>query len=253
MTCANAVADTVEPIISAACECRLPAELHCIDHDGVVITGCVRILDYTSDLILADQPLYLADDGTIPIGRSITVDMSLHGERYQFETVIMEENREIRVNDSQTQAGIALRMPIVIAKSQRRSHLRVLTVGYDPISVDIAVPDSETAGACKLDAPRINGWMVDLSAGGLSVVVDQRVFPSACRGDRYYLTFRLPGLTREFNMLGSVRHSRPVKSGASLRVALSFCRWGIGHTRSEQRRVARFVANHELRMLRRRK
>ena len=253
MTATNTVADSVERILTAASDRRLPAELHYIDGDGVVVTGCVRILDHTPDCILTDEPLYLADDGTIPPGQTITAHMSLQGERCQFETVIVEEHRTIDIGDGQSRPGIALRKPIVIAKSQRRSHLRILTVGYDPINVDIAASDAHLPGACRLDAPRISGWMVDLSAGGLSVVVDKRVFLPARRGERFFMTFRLPGLTRELNMLGSVRHSRPVSSGTSMRVAMSFCKWGDGPITSEQRRIARFVADHERRMFRRRR
>ena len=252
VTTTDTIADTVERIITAACERRLPAELLFIDSDGVVVTGCVRVLDHTPDLIITDEPLYLADDGTIPTGRTVTAHMSIKGERYQFETVIVEKHESIDAGTGTRQLGIALRKPIVIAKSQRRSHLRILTIGYDPIDVGIATPAAGLPSACSLDAPRGNGWMVDLSAGGLSVVVDRRIFAPGNRGDRFFMNFRLPGHTRGFNMLGSVRHSRPVSSGVSLRVAMSFCKWGVGPIRNEQRRIARFVADHERRMLRRR-
>jgi len=240
-------------LVSAACSRRLPAELHFIDRDGIVITARVRVLDQTADEIITDRPQYLDDEGPIPVGRGITVHIIMDATRVQFDSVIMDQNRTVRVTPHQTLPGIALRKPLTVSESQRRTQLRISTVGYEPISVDMAAPHCEFPDACDITFQRISGWLLDLSGGGLSMVVDHRVLRAGQRGDRFFTTFALPGVEGEFNLLASVRHARPIREGESLRVAIGFCPWNGKQFTRDQHRLSRFIADHERRMLRRRR
>ncbi len=247
------IGQSVDQWVSEACARRLPAEMHFTDADGMIITARVRFLDQTADEILTDRPQYLDDEAVIPPGCGVTVHMVWGGARLQFDSVVVDEDRVVRVNAHQTLPGIALRKPLLVTASQRRTHLRVSVVGYEPISVEMAAPHREFPDACDIDVQRISGWLLDLSVGGLSVVLDHRVLRGTRRGERFFVTFGLPGMKGDFNMLGSVRHCRSIRNGESLRVATCFCPWNGKHFARDQHRLSRFIAEHERRMLRRRR
>ena len=253
MTATTISAGSVEKLLTAACDRRLPAELRYQDGDGMIIIGRVRLLGHLGEDILADRPQYLDDDGTIPARCPITMHLTLGGSRYQFDTSIVDEHRTIRLNDRQTLPGIALRKPRVVSGSQRRTFLRVSLAGYDPINVDLATPHGEFDDACALDAQRASGWIADLSVGGMSVVADRRVLRGVQPGGRLFLSFGLPGVNGEFNMLGSVRHLRELPNKDGVRVAICFCPWNGNSLSRDQRRLGRFIAEHERRLLRRRR
>jgi c-di-GMP-binding flagellar brake protein YcgR len=240
-------------VVTAACESRLAVEFHYLDGDGLVVTAQARFLDQTADEILTDRPQYLDDHSVIPLGAPVTVHFAFNGVRSQFDSAIVDEDRAVRINLHQTLPGIALRKPAVIKESQRRTSLRISTVGYDPISVDLAAPHLQYADACDIDVERISGWMSDLSAGGVSVVADHRVLQATARGERFFITFALPDVKEDFNLLGSIRHSRAVRNGESVRAALCFCPWNGKQFGRDQQRLSRFIADHERRMLRRRR
>ncbi len=250
---AKAPSSTVEEIIGEGCARNIPAELQYEDPDGAIVTGRVRLLELTKDHVLVDSPAYLKDDGCIPTGAPITVHMLLSKSRYQFESVIEDADQAVRLNARQTVPGIALRRPADISNSQRRTNLRIMMLGYDPINVNLVRPDPDVSEACSIDARVIAAWMTDLSVRGVSVIVDRRVLASAPRGQCFFLSFALPSVMDEFHMLGSVRHGRVVRPSGFLRIGISLRPWRDRMFKHDQRRISRFINEHERRMLRRRK
>ena len=253
MSRSHTSSQAVEQLIGAGCSRNAPAELLYEGRDGTVVVGRVRLLELTPRRILADRPVCLESDGTIPIGAPITVHVNLQGTRHQFESVIEDGDQTVQLNSRQTIPGIAMRKPAVVMESQRRAHLRISVVAYDPTSVTMARPHPNLADACAVDASIITGWLVDLSVGGISVLVDRGVLESARLTERFFLTFALPAMEGEFNMLGSVRHCRVVGSSNSLRLGIGFRPWRGPAFRRDQRRISQFVTEHERRLLRRRK
>ncbi len=249
---AKVSSEAVERLIGEGCARNIPAELLYEDPDGSSITGRVRLLEMTKQHILADRPAYPDGDSAIPAGAEITVHLRIGGSRYQFASVIEESSRTVRLNARQVVPGIAMRKPLVITDSQRRAHLRVSMLAYDPINVHLVSAHPDLPDACSVDAQVIYGWMTDLSVGGVSVLVDQDVFDVADPDSRLFLTFALPGVANGFNMLASVRHCRVVPSSNSLRLGIGFCPWLHRRFTRDQDRISRFVTEQERRLLRRR-
>lgn len=243
----------VEQLLGAACARSAPAELLYEDRQGAVATARVRLLKMEENRILADRPIGLDSDCKIPAGVKITVHASIHGTRYQFDSVIEQMHRRVPVNRRQTVHGIALRKPTSLSESQRRANLRVSMVGYDPINVEMVRPSPDVPDACSIDTEMIVGWLIDLSVGGALILVDRRVLASVAPPDRFFLTFSLSSVDEPFYMLASVQHTRIVRANKSLRVGLSFRPWRGQHFLQDQRRLSRFIVEHERRMLRRRR
>lgn len=245
--------EAADRLVRAGCARNVPAEIHYECRDGSVITGRVRLFELTERHILADRPTYVKNDGSIPPGASVTVHFSIGGARYQFDSVIEETDRSVSLGGRTKMRGIALSKPSGLADSQRRACLRISMVGYDPVTVRLARPHPDLPNACRVDTEVLKGRIHDLSIGGLAVLVDHRVSDAVRQGDHFFLTFALPSIPEEFYLLGSVRHSHVVKASGSLRMGLCFHPWCGTRFTHDQRRISRFVVEHERRLLRRRK
>lgn len=243
---------TVDDLIVWACDRNTPIELHYEPADGPMVVGRARLLGYDDKQLLADRPLCL-DHGIIPCGKKLSVNLSMNGERYEFDSIIEESHRMVQLNAHHKVRGIAMKRPVEFNKSQRRKHLRISLVGYDPIHVELVKPHPDIPTACPSDAMVYNGWMVDLSVGGMSMLVDQHIIRRVTENELFFVMFDLPGCEEGYCMMGSVRHSRVIESSESIRIGMSFQGWNNRQLKRDQRRLSRFVASHERRMLRRRK
>lgn len=240
-------------VIEKACARNASAELIYTHRNGTVTTARVRLMELNADELLADMPMCLDKGQKIPIGVTIDIHVTLEGNRYQFETEILEYHRKVRLNSHQTVPGIALNPPRNLEISQRRAHLRISTVGYEPISVSLVKPHPKVPDACPIKAPVVPGWIVDLAVGGMAVMVDPKVYPKPVRGDHFFVTFELPSVDDDFNMQVVLRHWRVVERTESLRFGLAFVPWQVRQFHKDQQRLSRFIASHERQMLKRRK
>ncbi len=243
----------VEEFLEAVCSRESSAELHFERADGELVVARVRLLMFSENELLADRPVYADHGHKIPSGRPIKVHVAIRGSRYEFESFIESEFRRAPGQTPWTGPGIVLRRPMSVAPSQRRANVRVSVVGCDPIQVISAKPCASGVSACALEGPVYHGWMVDLSAGGLSMVLDRESARVVQRGDHLFMTFCLPDVCGAFNLYASVRHVREVAEGESIRLAAAFCTWDGGHLRTDQQRIAHFVAERERVMLKRRR
>lgn len=243
----------VDELVAEACARNVPIELHYIQINGPMIIGRARLLGFDDNHIYADRPLCLDQIGTIPFGKKLSIHLALQGKRYQFESIIQESDRMIRLNEHQEVRGITLKWPVELTLSQRREFLRVSMVGYDPISIEMVRPDPNHPTACPVDAKIYHAWMVDLSIGGASILLDYHILRNVKYNELFLLSFELPGCKSKFNLHGSVRHSRVIEVSESIRIAMRFQGWNSSHLTYEQRRLSCFIASHERRLLRRRK
>lgn len=242
---------TTDHLLSEGCARNAPIELLYEANDGVIIVARSRLLDLTADHLLADKPNYDETDLVIPPGRPVSVHFTLRGARYQFRSQIEEGSIKIRLGAGCTLPGVALRRPTQITESQRRAHVRVSTVGYEGMGVCLARSYPQTRDACLLDPAPVVARLVNLSVGGLSLLVDKGSMRSVTPGECFFMTFNLPTVEEPFYMYGTVRHVRYVASSESQRLAFAFRPWGDQRFKRSRRRIAHFVADHQRRMLRR--
>lgn len=253
MSKAQSLCVSVDELLEAACARNVPAELHYENRQGTISIGRARLLAFDDKEILADRPLYVEADSEIPADAPITVHVRVDGARLQFNSAISAINRFVRLNARHIVPGIALRKPKTFSPSQRRASLRISLANIDPINVVLARPHRDIPDACWIDAEPIRAWLIDLSAGGVSVLADRTVLGRARRGEPFFLSFVLGPDEDEFNMLGTVRQSRVVEASNSLRVGLGFRPWRGGNFTRDQQRISRVVTTFERRLLRRRK
>lgn len=243
---------TVEDILDDACARNTPAELHYESARGGYSISRVRLMGLTETQILADAPVGRPGDQPIPANKTITVHFEQNGVRRQFQSAIVACNLDVRLNNSKTVPGIALQKPQSTKESQRRNDFRQSLASCDPIAITIAPAASESPDSCLLDAPRAAGRLVQISSGGVGLIVQRRLLPELRSGMRFFLTFELPEVDEPFYMLAVCRHIREIQEGEVLRVGWAFTNWGFRPLPTDQQRIAKFVAAYQRRKLRRR-
>ncbi len=250
---APTVGNTLDQLLAEACERNVSVELYFERSEGPAITARARLLELTDEHILADRPACADTSTHIPAGRKITVHAAIRGLRYQFDSVIEDSATWVQLNSKQRVSGIALRKPTQIKRSERRGQFRVSLVGIEPIAVELVRGHPEVLEACVIHSGSSCGRMVNISGGGAAVLVERRYLRAAKRGDRFFLSFKLPGIADEFCLLGNIRHVLNVQASESIRLAFSFQQWGSRRYSQDQRQLTRFVSEQERRLLRMRK
>ena len=86
---------------------------------------------------------------------------------------------------------MALRPPAAVVESQRRAHFRVSVAGKDPIQVTLARCHPRLRDVCEIDARPAQGKLLNISGGGMAVLVRRRELPGVRSGQRLFLTFCL--------------------------------------------------------------
>lgn len=249
----KSVKNDLDELLAEACDRNAPAEICFAHRNGPPLIARFRLLELSDEFIRGDKPGKNDQDGHIPKGRPITVHLFIRGARYQFDSVIVEQNSWVQLNSEQRIPGIVLRRPKEISKSERRSSYRVSVAGIDPIQIELARAHPEIPDACLLAPGVIGGRLLNLSAGGAAVLVDRRDLRMPKLGDGFFLGFSLPGSDTPCCELGEVRHALNVEASDSVRLAFAFVKWGGQVFNHEQRVLSRFIMEQQRRLLRLRK
>lgn len=253
MTDVKAIGDSIDELLADARDRNVMLQLHYEDSSGSLVIGKTRIRALNERQILADAISLVDGNKRIPSGRPIWAHFTIRGNRLQFQTVIESERVPIAVLGRDRVLGVALRRPKGLAESQRRAHVRVSVAAGDAIGVYVVRPSPKTPNACEIDEAHPMGRILNVSAGGMTILLPSDGLHRSKANDRFFLTFAIPDVEGDFHLLGSLRHTRKVESSDSLRVSFAFKPWDGSVLRFEQRRIERFIVQREREQLRRRK
>lgn len=253
MTDLKAIGDSVDELLADACDRSVMLELHYEDRSGSLVIGKTRVRALNETQILADAISLVDRNERIPLGRPVWAHFKIRGNRRQFQTVIEGERVPVTVLGGERVLGVALRRPKDFAESQRRAHVRVSVAAGDAIRVYVARPSPKTPNACEIDEAYSVGRVLNVSAGGMTILLPSDGLRQSKVNDRFFLTFTLPDVAGDFHLLGSLRHTRKVESSDSLRGSFAFKPWDGSVLRFDQRRIQRFIVEREREHLRRRK
>jgi len=242
-----------EELVQRACARNAAVELRYERADGGTIRARSRLLRCALGRLLVDTPSYDQPGERLPLGRPLTVTMMLSGKRYEFVSVIEQQGVKIKLNADRGVRGLALRPPAAVVESQRRAHFRVSVLGRDPITVTLVRCHPRLRDVCEVDAQPVRGKLLNVSGGGMAVLVPRRYLRQVRSGQRFFLTFCLLDEPDEFLMMGTIRHSVVVPSSDCLRLGIAFLPWGGSDLRTDLRRVMDFITGCERGQLRRRK
>jgi len=239
-------------ILEQACVRNARLELHHENADGHIIVAQTRGLELTGSAIIADALAYAENSETIPLRRPATAHFQIRRQRLQFATLIEEDRVRLTKYGRAGGSGIRLRRPECVLPSQRRAHVRVSLHASEPVCVWLAQTSGKDPVGCRIDAAHSVGRILNLSEGGASVLVEDLPAHLPELGERYFLSFELPGYNESFCFLGSVRHTRIVESSESYRIAFAFKPWNGARLKRDQLLILRFIVEQERAQLRRR-
>lgn len=211
------------------------------------------MLQLADGKLLTDTPQYERESRRIPLHREVSASLSINGKRYGFETAIETPAIPVDINDRHRVRGMALRVPDAVAQTQRRADYRVSVAGLPPLSVSLATPHERHPSACRIDALRATGRLVDLSVGGARVVFPVASLSAVPQSRSLLLGFELPPDAVPLALLANLRHSRLVAGNDMLRLGFAFVPCPGVNLRAAQRRISRFIAAQQRRLLQRRK
>ncbi len=240
-------------VLHEACARNLPVELHQDTDDDGVLVARTRVLD------LDDECLYV--DSVQSVGSSVSFDrkagivayLQLNGTRYSFQSRVVSTGCWVKLNDEKRVRGASLAKPARVEEGQRREDYRVSLATIDLPHISLHEAPDNDPGACPLDAARFQANVVDLSRGGMSILVraaDRRGFR---RGALYFVNTEFPDGSGELTLLAEVRHVRRLLDGETTRLGLKFVRWNGRFTQPILQRVGQYCADVERQSLKRRR
>lgn len=253
MTDVKAIEDSVEELLAEARDRSVMLELHYEDPSGALVIGKTRIRALREGRILADSISLIDKSERIPLGRPLCAHFTIRGKRLQFETDIEGDRVPVGILAGERMLGIALRRPKKLTESQRRTHVRISVAAGDAIQVCVSRPSPKTPNACSMDGEHAVARLLNVSAGGMTILLPSNGLARCKVNDRFFLTFALPDIEGEFHLVGSLRHTRKVETSGSLRGSFAFKPWDGNVLRLDQRRIERFIVERERVNLRRRR
>ncbi len=248
-TCNQAAPD----IIAEACARNLPAELHIQQSDGDVVTAWARMLGWQNERVQLDQPQTGSGSITLSPHQRVTVFLHVKGKRCRFHSAVVEPRARIRLNERIVVTGIALAWPSELVEAQRREDFRVSVAGTHDIPVRFHGLTVPAPGPVPLDVPRFCGRMIDVSAGGMAVLIARTELRAVQLGELFYGEFTLPEDDRPLTPVCQARHANLVRTDTTHLVGMQFVPWVGCSAQLMTQRTRRVVIAEQRRQLRRRR
>lgn len=245
-TCNQAAAE----IVADACARNTAAELHIEQPDGGLLTAWARMLGCQNELIQLDQPQAASGAIALAPGQCVAVFLHLKGKRYCFHSAVVEPRVRIRLNERMVVAGIALERPFELVEAQRRDDFRVSVAGTRDISVCFHGLTVPAPGPVPLDVPRFRGRIVDISTGGMAVLIARTELRHVRLGELFYSEFLLPDADQPLTPVCQARHASLVRTDTARLVGMQFMPWIGCDAQQVNQRTRRFVVAEQRRQLR---
>ncbi len=250
------VATAVKPaarrgVLTEACNRNAAAELHFSGEEGDRVTARVRLLRLEQELVLTDRPQSMGKPVVLRPRQPVMVHFPLGGIRYAFRTQVVRCHCPVRLNATQQVAGIALAMPSEVLEQQRRSDFRLSLAGCETIQAEAHLGSLEGGGSAPIGALRFSARPINLSAGGIGLLVDTRYARKWRLGNTFFVSFCLPDVKGEFRMLAQLRHERRIPERQATVAGFKFLPWPLVPLKVSVRKILKFTAAQQRRQLKR--
>jgi len=237
-------------IIREACARNASVELHFYGHAGVFCRVRVRLLDVGADgSLLLDRPEQAGQTIPIPYRQKLTGFFLLQGRRYQFVTRLNNARVLVPINERQRVPGIALDPPQQLEEQQRRRDYRVTIPLSEVVLVELVGMDPAVPDACPIGARRYEARLLDISAGGMSLLGERRAFRTLAAESFCYATLRLPASERTLNLLLEVRHAVDLWELRQRRIGCAIVAWRGSNPNADTRAILRYATFEQRRQL----
>ena len=239
----------INRFLAEACACNASVDLHFSDRKGRLQTVRARLLGCSDGTILIDEPLQNSKPCALRGRQQVFGHFTLRGRRYRFTTRVKSSQAEVGISGQKQFSGISLDMPLGLEEQHQRRYYRVLVAGQHSVEAALVQADPNVACACPVGAYRLQGHLVDISAGGLGFSVDLQAFARLSVMDTCFVSFQLPGDDSPLNLYAEARHLRKIPVMGVGRVGLGVLKWDGSNVRRDTRRILDFAITEERRLL----
>ncbi|GEM_PF-2456262 len=235
-------------LLDEACARNMPVSLHGKGAHHELSVARSRVLGSDNHVVYLDRPQSIGEKIQFLKRQWVDVYVNIHGQLYTFSGQVREMERIVELNQKKTVVGMTITRPKTIKPGQRRDHFRVSLASGELRFATIHETNRDQPDACPLHAARYRGSLVDISAGGVSMKVDESQTKQFRLGDRLFIEFLLPELSSPSSppspvwFLVSVRQIRELLDGTAVRLGLKFESWPDAHRLGKlQNRIQKIV------------
>ncbi len=220
--------------LELACQRRSVAEIELEPAEGELQLGRTRLIAWAEDALYIDRPNYNGIPLEIAPGTLATIHFITGGERFSFRSRITEDCN-VPLGDGHTVPGFAIELPDQVYRDERRNDFRSSLGSCAEVISTLRALDASAEDTFQ-------ARVMNISAGGLAVIVVELNGHSLARGNCYAVEFELPGIKRTFEFQTELRHLRDLQ-GSGYILGLKFLpEANAAQMRHAVRQISQFVS-----------
>jgi len=213
-------------LLRTACERSCVLELHRQENHATTPAARARLLGFSkSGNLLLDRPQIIGRRVPLSSGQTVDAFFQIDDDLYTFSAAVVRMDVPVRLNDEKRVFGAEIEAPSVIKLGQRRAAFRTSLALQDPVPVRLHRTSAEDPHQTPVSAHRFSGVITDGSHTGLGVRIEGAPYTRFALYDHYFLSFTLPGESRETVLLVELRQTREIKSGEAAKLGFLILPW----------------------------
>ncbi len=238
----------VRELLEAACARNLSAELH-YEEDDELRRARMRLLSIVNETIHVDKPLSIGKPFTLRPRQRITVYFVYESNSYAFKSQIIGPIIVTDLNECKRVRGAVLRMPKSIAEEQRRHDFR-LSLSKEEIVATFHSLDPHHTDRAPIDAMRCEGRIINLSGGGLALMMKTVPGRKFRINDQFCIAFDLPQVAARIALPVELRGVRRIHDGVNTILGFQFAGKHLPENRSLVQQIRKYIADEQRSQLR---
>lgn len=213
-----------EKLLKEACARNVPLELHLQTVRGIQPVARGRMLKVDEEYVVLETPQVIGRRVAVFPGQEYEAFFTINETLFTFRTKVVETGCSTKLNQLKYTDGLKLLRPQVVRTGQRREAFRTSLALLEDIPVWVHEASAAEPGLVPVHARRFRGRLVDASAGGVGVLLENTVTRFNIY-DPLFIGFTLPGAPKPIAMLVEIRQSRFVLNDTAVRLGLMFLPW----------------------------
>jgi c-di-GMP-binding flagellar brake protein YcgR len=214
-----------QPPLEAACARNVPLELHSVSQDRTIPAARARMIDLDDRHVYLEKPQIIGRNVRLSAGQRFAAYFSYNDVIFEFRCQVVETRAAVRLNRRKLVEGLVITRPSEVSPGQRRQFFRTTVAAREPIPARIQpAPDGERPEPDE-HAPWLEARLVDASAGGFGLRVDDPNYSRFRVFHNYFVRFGVPESGREIVTLCELRQVRPIQDGAATRLGMLLLPW----------------------------
>jgi c-di-GMP-binding flagellar brake protein YcgR len=215
-----------DPLLEAVAR-NAPLELHSLSLDRTIPAARARMLEIDDEAVYLEKPQIIGRNVRISVGQAFVGYFTFDDQIYTFPCTVMQSGRRVRLNSRKLVEGLVLSRPDKVDRGQRRQFYRTsLAAVQQPVRATFQeVRESLDEPAPVEHAPWKEATIVDASAGGFGVRVNESNYSQFKIYHNYFVRLTLPETTTELTTMCELRQVRPILDGQATRLGFLLLPW----------------------------